>query len=196
MTTLATDLTRWLEEPPPAPELADLAAVGEELRQRAAPHVDAATAADRLTTAARVLSERLEERLAPTTRFLAESFPNFGSVDGGWLTSTVGTTRAFGEPIVQSAFAVGGTLREYADFDPLLLRFGGLVELLEHARVRVGVAISLGHQETLGGGAEWIGETVEAPVESIEAERLTDAAADKLVRRLPEWAREFADRTA
>jgi Protein kinase domain len=196
MSAFADDLEVWLEQPPPPPGLADLSAVGAELRRRVAPEVEASAARDRLHAAVYALSERLERRLEPATEVLREAYPNVASADGSWLTRQLGTRQTFGSRAVVGAYAVGATLRWENEKRLLVLRYGALLELLEDARIRVSSAISVGHDDTLGGGAQWMGEATEAAAESLAAEHLIDAAANELVSRLPEFAAQFAERMA
>ena len=196
MSTLAADLKTWLELPRPKPGLTDLAEIGAELQRRAAPHIEASDAAERRGVAAHALYERFEQRLEPVAALISQSFPNVGSADGAHLTSMLGTPEGFGEARVTVRYAAGGTISEYAEFEPLLLHYGGLIEVVKDRNIRVRVGIELGRSRTFSGVDAWIGDAAEAPVDSLAAEAIIDAAVDELVERLSEWARRFADETA
>jgi hypothetical protein len=193
MAALAGDLSTWLERPALPAGLDEVAALGAELRRRAAPHIEVSDAAEREGFAVHALYERIEAALEPVTSSIRAAFPNVGSPNAGELVQLLQSHPALGGPAVRIRYAAGATVREYAEMYAHTLHYAALVEHPEGGSVRAGLAITLGRD---GEHADdvWVEARGSAPVESLAAERLVDAAAAELIRRVPDGLRRFLAR--
>ena len=188
MAEVAQDLHRWLALTPPE-ALMDVSDIRARFRAKVEAQLAEEDIAEQRKEQAQEAARRLAELLAPLNRALVDLHPRAvidGSADE--FTRNVVKTRAYGgSPQITwryqrlTQIALDDGLRDFS------LRFARAVELSEGGTLIVHMVILVGATRTMGGVKfQWMPDTWEAPVGSIEAEEMLRTAAREAAAQLRE----------